>query len=145
RHPLALAAGIAALTHLKDNGPRLQERLNARTDRLVADLNAVAREHNVPLHVVNCGSLMFFRVLEGQETSLLFYLLRTRGVYILEGFPSYLGTAHTDADLTAVVEAFRASAAELRAAGFVGTAAKPQAAGLVPLTDAQSEVWLAAQ
>ena len=33
RHPLALAAAKAALEHLKEQGPALQEQLNAKTER----------------------------------------------------------------------------------------------------------------
>ncbi|MBX7104852.1 MAG: amino acid adenylation domain-containing protein [Gemmataceae bacterium] len=150
RHPLALAAGIAALNHLREQGPALQERLNARADRFVAELNAVARSNAVPLEIVNCGSLMFFRNVGGsKEASLLFYLLRERGIFILEGFPSYLNTAHTDADLARVAAGFRDAVAEMRANGFfaggVVESPTPTAAGLVPLTEAQRELWLAAQ
>ncbi len=148
RHPMALSAGVATLQHIKEQGPALQERLNATSDRFVAELNAIAKSSDVPLQIVNCGSLMFFRVLSGsKEASLLFYMLRERGVYILEGFPSYLSTVHTDADLAAVVTAFRDSVAELRSHGFFG--ATPDVIvpsnDLVPLTEAQRELWLAAQ
>jgi amino acid adenylation domain-containing protein len=148
RHPFALTAGVATLKHLKEQGPALQERLNARSDRFVAELNAVAKANGVPLEIVNCGSLMFFRNAQGnKEVSLLFYLLRERGVYILEGFPSYLSTVHTDADLAAVVSAFRDSVAELRSHGFFGANAEVVVPkdNLVPLTEAQRELWLAAQ
>lgn len=148
RHPLALIGGVATLTYLKEQGPSLQERLNARTDRFVGELNAIARSNLVPLEIVNCGSLMFFRVLQGsKEASLLFYMLRERGVYILEGFPSYTSTAHTDADLDTVVGAFRDSVAEMQAHGFFGGTIEAIASGsdLTPLTEAQRELWLAAQ
>ncbi|MGH6951625.1 MAG: aminotransferase class III-fold pyridoxal phosphate-dependent enzyme, partial [Vitreimonas sp.] len=40
RHPLALAAAKAVLLHLKQHGPALQEALAARTQELVARINA---------------------------------------------------------------------------------------------------------
>lgn len=148
RHPLALTAGVATLKYLQEQGPALQQRLNARTDHMVAELNAIAKAGNVPMEIVNCGSLMFFRVLQAsKEASLLFYMLRERGIYILEGFPSYLSTVHTDAELAAVVAAFRDSVAEMRSHGFFGAMAESVSleSELVPLTEAQRELWLAAQ
>jgi amino acid adenylation domain-containing protein len=149
RHPLALAAARASLQHMKDTGPALQRRLNATADRFVAELNAAAAETGLPLTVVNCGSLLFFRPQDASNkaTALFFYLLREKGVYILEGFPSYLSTAHTDADLAAVVRAFRDSGNELRTGGFFGpmTVMPPTDRSVTPLTDAQKEIWLAAQ
>ena len=148
RHPLAVAAAKASLTHLKEAGPGLQQKLNATADRFVAELNTAAAETGLPLTVVNCGSLLFFRPTDANKAvALFYYLLREKGVYILEGFPSYLNTSHTDADLAAVVRAFRDSAAELRTAGFIGpvTILPPAAPSVIPLTDAQKEIWLAAQ
>ncbi len=43
RHPLALAAAKAVLLHLKENGPALQEGMNARTAALAEALNASSR------------------------------------------------------------------------------------------------------
>ena len=81
-------------------GPTLQTELNAKTDRLAVELNTVCDRSGVPMQIVNGGSVMFFRVLDGSKAaSLLFYLLREKGIYILEGFPSYLSTAHSEVDL----------------------------------------------
>jgi amino acid adenylation domain-containing protein len=156
RHPLALAAAKAALAHLRDAGPTLQSELNAKTDRLVAELNTVCVRSGVPMQVVNGGSVMFFRVLDGSKAaSLLFYLLREKGIYILEGFPSYLSTAHSEADLRRIADTFRISVGEMFDAGFFGSAlevkAEPSRNGVAgtgrsaPLTEAQRELWLAAQ
>jgi len=146
RHPLALAAGLATLRQLQADGPALQQALNARADRFCNELSAVLDRHAVPIELANCGSLLFFRVTGGnKEASLLFYLLRERGVFLLEGFPAYLNTAHTDADLHQVVESFDLAAGEMRAHGFFGGVAAPPPHELVPLTDAQNEIWLASQ
>jgi amino acid adenylation domain-containing protein len=148
RQPLALAAARAALTRLKEAGPALQERLNAKAAGLVAELNAIVDRFNVPLRVVHCGSILFFRVLDSRPaTSLLFYLLRDKGVYILEGFPSYLSTAHTDDDLKLIVRAFRDSVEELHDAGFFDEPHPAAVAGeiRVPSTESQRGLWLACQ
>jgi amino acid adenylation domain-containing protein len=146
RHPLALAAGLATLRHLQAEGPALQQRLNARADRFCADLAAVFARHGVPIELVNCGSLMFFRVAAGDKAaSLLFYLVRERGVFLLEGFPSYLNTAHSDADLRGVVAAFDQAAVEMRSHGFFGGPVASADDAATPLTEAQNEIWLASQ
>ena len=51
--------------------------------------------------------------------NLLFFHLRKRGVFILEGFPSYITTTHTDEDIDYVIRAFKEAVAELQAAGFL--------------------------
>jgi hypothetical protein len=45
-------------------------------------------------------------------------MLRDRGLHILEGFPCFLTTAHTEADIAFIVKQFQAAIAELQEAGF---------------------------
>ena len=45
---------------------------------------------------------------------MLHYHLRNRGIHIQEGFPCFLTTAHTDADLEFVREAFRSSLRQMQ-------------------------------
>jgi amino acid adenylation domain-containing protein len=159
RHPLALAAAYAVLKRLKQAGPALQQGLAEKTEKLVASLNALFQETGVPSRVEHFASWFYFSFPADQpHGSLLYYHLRARGVYILEGFPCFLTTAHSEADLAAVVRAFRDSIAAMKAAGFwSGTVApepvpapplpkKPDAElpREVPLTEAQREVWLSA-
>ena len=148
RQPLALAAARAALTRLKEAGSDLQRELTAKADSLVAELNAIVDRFNVPLRVVNCGSILFFRARDTRPAaSLLFYLLRDKGVYILEGFPSYLSTAHTDDDLKLIVRAFREGVEELHDAGFFDDPNPAATIGefRVPSTESQRGIWLACQ
>src|SRR5690606_13336372 len=51
RHPLALAAVKASLLHLKEQGPALQERLNAKTAGLVSRLSAFIEQSGVPIKI----------------------------------------------------------------------------------------------
>ncbi len=46
-------------------------------------------------------------------------MLRDRGVHIFDGFPCFLTTAHSDADIAAIVEAFQESVREMQEAGFL--------------------------
>ena len=113
RHPLTLAATAAVLKHLKAAGPSLQERLSERTGRLVDDLNAVFERHGVPAGIHHFGSIFFLKFpAQYHFASLFYYLVREQGIHILEGFPGFLTTAHDDADLAKIVEAFDAASAQ---------------------------------
>ena len=71
-----------------------------------------------PLHLDACGSVMYFGIpLELRFGGLLFYLLREKGVFILEGFPLYLTTEHSDADIDQIVRAFDESLAAMQRVG----------------------------
>jgi acyl transferase domain-containing protein/glutamate-1-semialdehyde aminotransferase len=120
RHPLALAAAKAVLTHLKRSGGSLQQQLNSTTDRFVAELTAYFQSMAAPFTVHNFGSLFIIKYppnfLSGD---LLFYLMRSKGIHIYDRRPCFLTTAHTDADLAVVMTAFKESISELQAAGFL--------------------------
>ncbi len=116
RHPLALAAAQASLRHLQVAGPALQEHLNAQTARLAAELNAAAQQRQVPLEVVYFGSLWKIKfTTELPYSTLLFTLMREKGVHIWDNFPCFLTAAHSAADVQLIVTAFAASLAELAA------------------------------
>ncbi|CCE09372.1 Amino acid adenylation domain protein [Bradyrhizobium sp. STM 3843] len=160
RHPLALAAMRAVLRHFSEQGPALQERLNQRTSELVQKLNEVVREHGLPTQVETFGSFFYLGFPASEPLANLFYFyMRDKGIHIREGFPCFLTTAHSDADLEAIVTAFRESAIEMRQAGFLGDVVeapalapaavaaqldRPEAAE-APLTESQLEVWLSDQ
>ncbi len=151
RHPLTMAALCATLEHIRAAGPELYARLNEKSDRFAARLCAVAEAGGSQITIENCGSVMFLRVPpEYRFSGLLFYLMREKGVFLLEGFPMYLTTAHTEEDLDRVVDAFTRSIAELQACGLLpGTmpvvTGEPLAADELPLTEPQLEIMLAAQ
>src|SRR6185295_9343564 len=104
---------------------------------------------------------------------LLFYLLRERGILIWENRNFVMTTAHTDADLARLVAAFRESLSEMRSEEFLPLSSDQQPkspiretrpvtteiralqavavdqklgqSGRFQLTEAQKEIWLAAQ
>lgn len=141
RHPLALAAAAASLAHLKREGPALQEGLNQRAARLVDGLNAVFAAKQVPTRAEVFGSIFYFAFPpEHRLWSLLYYALRLRGIHIWEGFPNFLTTAHSDADVDAVIKAFGEAADDLQR-GLFGSGqsspgkrgdAPPRVAGIAP-------------
>jgi len=126
RHPLALAAAQASLRHLQVEGPALQEHLNSQTARLAAELNAAAQQRQVPLEVVYFGSLWKIKfTTELPYSTLLFTLMREKGVHIWDNFPCFLTAAHSAADVRLLVTAFTASLAEL-AADFLPPTTPPK-------------------
>jgi amino acid adenylation domain-containing protein len=153
RHPLTLAAAHAVLLHLKQHGAVLQERLADRTAGLVARIAAVFRDYGLSVPIERCSSFFYFNVhaVEAPLAGLLFVHLRDRGVHLQDGFPCFLTTEHSDADLDRIVEAFRGSLQDLSANGFLGsprqqpTVIKPVAVDNVPLSESQIEIWLSAQ
>ena len=111
RHPLALAAARATAMRLIEAGPALQEGLTARTGELVEHLNRDARERGLPVVFTSFGS--FFGIALTQSAisqraiALLSILLLTKGVHLRGGDRGgFLSTAHTDADIRHIREAF---------------------------------------
>jgi len=115
RHPLALAAAKASLEHFRKEGAALQEKLNANGKYLADTLNALCKKLNVPLHIAQFGSLWRIHFLEEYPyTELFFVLMRYKGIHILEGFPCFLTTAHTQKDLDTIIKCFEESLRELK-------------------------------
>jgi amino acid adenylation domain-containing protein len=120
RHPLALAATHASLHHLQQQGPALQEGLNRRTGALCDALNAFCRESGAPIEIRHFSSVWkIFFTADHPLQDLLFAMMRSRGVHILDNFPCFMTTAHTDADIAFIDRAFRESVAELQDARFL--------------------------
>lgn len=119
RHPLALAASKASLTHLKKQGPALQEKLNDMTSRLAFELNTEFKKKDLPMVINHFGSLWRLKfnddVLYGE---LLFNLLRENGIHIWDGFPCFLTEAYKEEDLTQIINTFKYCLDKMVSAGF---------------------------
>jgi len=159
-------AKAAVLLHLKEQGPALQEQLAKRPAELADRLRAIIDEFRAPYHLTQFSSLIQLGFPPDQKfAGLLFYLLRDRGIHIFENRAFVLTTAHTDEDLHRLTRAFRESLSEMESGGFLPASA-PAAASVpashasqpaepppsddsrfdpFPLTEAQKEIWLAAQ
>lgn len=123
KHPLSLAAAKATLLHLKTAGAELQTQLNQRTTDLVHRLNAEMQSSQSPIQFTQFGS--FFAIdlsasaVPELAIALLSYHLLWRGVHLRPGDRGgFLSTAHSDADLAFIQQAFRDSVNELQQAGF---------------------------
>jgi amino acid adenylation domain-containing protein len=131
RHPLALAAAKASLEFLKAQGPALQERLNTRTAAMSDELNAFCREVGAPVEIKHFASLWRISFKEDHPLQdLLFSMMRLRGVHILDNFPCYLTTAHTDIEVAIIKKAFKDSVAEMQESEFL-----PRHAGINSAVD----------
>jgi len=120
RHPLALAAVKSVLLHLKERGPDLQRETNAKAERLARELNAFFEQVGAPLEIRFFGSLWKTFYKEEQAWGdLLFVMLRDRGVHILDGFPCFMTTAHSDADVDLIVSTYKAAVKEMQESGFL--------------------------
>ncbi|WP_263360082.1 non-ribosomal peptide synthetase/type I polyketide synthase [Acidicapsa ligni] len=162
RHPLAMAAVRASLLHLKQAGPELQRSVAAKTAALVADLNAVLAEFNYPSQLETFSSWFYFPVPGDPKLArMLHFHLREQGIHIQEGFPCFLTTAHTDADLDQVRAAFRKGLEKMQAGQVLLSSdlnlAAPAAAKVAlvveavpvardfPITEQQREIFLGTQ
>jgi acyl transferase domain-containing protein len=120
RHPLALAAAHAVLDHLKASGAALQERLNTRTTSLAEELNAFCADVGAPIKVTHFASVWKTNFLEDHPLQdLLFAMMRSRGIHILDNFPCFFTTAHSEEDFIAIAKAFKESVLELQEAEFL--------------------------
>ena len=142
QHPLSMASARAVLRHLKAEGPALQETLNARTARLVDNLNTFFRDEEVPITATNFSSL--FRFEFSSNLDLLFYHMLEKGIYIWEWRSCFLSTAHTDEDVDRFTLAMQETVDEMRRGGFVPPPTRT-ATRTAPVTHAQRQLVTAAK
>ena len=120
RHPLALAAAKAVLEHIKREGPGLQAALTNSTAAMVDELNAFCRETGAPIVLRSFASV--WKIIFSEDhplQDLLFAMMRSRGVHILDNFPCFFTTAHTANEIALIKTAFKESVAELQEAEFI--------------------------
>jgi amino acid adenylation domain-containing protein len=169
RHPLALAAAKAVLHHLKKAGPGLQAELSRKVASAAQAVEECFSEAGLDTRVHPCSAWFFFSLpAEARFGSLLYYHLREKGIHVLENYPCFFTTAHSDEDFARVVDDFRESIRLMLAGGMLPSAtateiSAPAALALpeahsaagstmpvyeapakAPLTESQREIWLAA-
>jgi amino acid adenylation domain-containing protein len=167
RHPLALAAAKAVLHYLKESGPELQKALSQKVALAARAVETIFRDAGVDVGVHPCGAWFSFSLpADARFGSLLYYHMREKGIHILESYPCFFTTAHTDEDFAFVVEGFRKSIQEMRHGGMLPAAtaatsapddsmldvalpelhpaARSENPDKAPLTESQREIWLAA-
>ena len=120
RHPLALAAAKAVLGHLKQAGPELQAALTLSTADMVEELNAFTLDVGAPIVLKSFASVWkTFFTEDHPLQDLLFAMMRSRGIHILDNFPCFFTTAHSASDIALIKTAFKESVNELQESGFI--------------------------
>jgi iturin family lipopeptide synthetase A len=152
-HPITMASAKAALQHLKQQGPALQENLNSRTAAMTAELNDFFEQEQFDVKIVNFGSL--FQIRTNYNLSLIVYHFLNQGIYAWEGMTFFISTAHTDEHISFLIDVFKKTLEKLRTEGFIPgrhqrLPAPEPAADLIPgitkipLTDEQRRLWFIA-
>jgi amino acid adenylation domain-containing protein len=154
RHPVVLAAMKSVLLHLKEAGPALQESLGARMDGLVQRINTHLEKVGIATRAESFSSWFYISFAGEDRLGSLFYAyMRYLGIHIMEGFPCFLTTSHSDEDIRKIGDAFVESIHALQSVGILGGTkeapaftppAEPQLVES-PLTEPQKEIWMSAQ
>ena len=119
RHPAGLAAGIAVLKYLKEQGPNLQHELNLNTSKLTDRVNNCFANFNAPIRLTNCGSMVHFRFQDENDLCrLLFFYLRGLGVHVWDR-PVFLSTAHSEKDIQFIVDSVSETLIRMESNGFL--------------------------
>ncbi|RFC46556.1 MAG: Acyl transferase domain-containing protein [Verrucomicrobia bacterium] len=148
--PLAMAAAKAVLQHLLAQSADFWSALLEKADRLARSVDRIFVETGLPLRMTQFGTRVSLRILDGCEAAgLIFFHLRLKGVFLMEGFPGFLTAAHTDRDVDFLIDAFRDSVDELQRSGFFESrpSLNPVASRsrIEPLSEPLAEIWLASQ
>jgi glutamate-1-semialdehyde 2,1-aminomutase len=127
-NPLVTAAGTAVLNRLR-NDPGLYARMNAMGDRFRNELNRFAEQEDFPAVAVGVGSMFWMHTTRGPVRNVrdvhkghpyaspgLRLLYRKNGVNISVNH-GFLCAAHTDEDITRLIEVHKAAMQELRIKG----------------------------
>ncbi|MEN8512464.1 amino acid adenylation domain-containing protein [Burkholderia sp. RS02] len=138
QYPLAMAAALAVLEKIEQEGPGLQAALNERTAQIAGTLNAFFAEAEAPIKVTWFGSMFRFEFTENLD--LFFYHMLEKGIYIWEWRTCFLSTAHTDADIDRFIRAVKDSVADLRRGGFIRPHSKHGT--VAALSEAQRQLWI---
>jgi glutamate-1-semialdehyde aminotransferase len=109
--------------------PKLYARLNAMGDRFRAEINRFAQEEDYPALATGIGSMFWMHATPGPVNSVrdarqghpaastgLRLLYRKNGLHI-SPHHGFMSTAHTNEDITRLIEIHKAAMEELRAQG----------------------------
>jgi hypothetical protein len=87
---------------------------------MAGDLTAWCVEVGAPIAVRHFASLWRVSWLEDHPLQdLLFAMMRSRGVHILDNFPCFLTSAHSAEDIATISRVFKESVAEMQESGFL--------------------------
>ncbi len=125
---MVTAAGTAVLRRLC-NEPHLYAQLNAMGDHFRAEISRYAQDGDYPATATGVGSMFWMHAARGPINSVrdarqgntaaaagLRLLYRKNGLHISPNH-GFMCTAHTDEDITRLIEIHKAAMEELRAQG----------------------------
>lgn len=126
-NPVAMAAGLAALTQLST--PGLYERLYANVDRLLSGLQREADAAGIPLTTNRAGSMFGFFFTDAKQVTTyqqatecnmaqfkaFYHHMLKAGIYLAPSAfeAGFMSAAHSDADIDATIAAAKAAFAKL--------------------------------
>ena len=127
-NPMVTAAGTAVLQCLSRE-PQLYAQINAMGDRFRTEINRFAQAEDFPVTATGVGSMFWMHTSRGPVDSVrdarqghryagpgLRLLYRMNGLHIPPNH-GFISTAHTDEDITQLIEIHKAAMVELRAQG----------------------------
>ncbi|MEJ2513155.1 MAG: aspartate aminotransferase family protein [Anaerolineales bacterium] len=127
-NPMVTAAGSAVLQRITSD-PQLYARMNAMGERFRTEINQFAQEENYPAIATGVGSMFWMHATPGPVNCVrdahlgnpaasigLRLLYRKNGIHI-SSHHGFMCTAHTDEDITQLIEIHKSSMRELRAQG----------------------------
>jgi glutamate-1-semialdehyde 2,1-aminomutase len=127
-NPMVTAAGTAVLRRLSRE-PHLYAQINAMGDRFRTEINRFAQAEDFPVTATGVGSMFWMHTSRGPVDSVrdarqghryagpgLRLLYRMNGLHIPPNH-GFISTAHTDEDITQLIEIHKAAMVELRAQG----------------------------
>ena len=131
-NPLTMAAGVAAVRHMRDHKDEIYPTLDAESARLATAVNGFCRENQIAAQLLHAASIFYLhfqrepietaRDVAGgnREAEREFYLhLLGHGVIVPGIHLFFLSTAHTTTHVDAVIEAFKQSFLDVRADGLL--------------------------
>ncbi len=131
-NPLAMAAGIATLKHLREKKSEIYSRLDNLSAKLVEGVSAAAKESGVPLTANRVGSMFTWFFNPGPITDWasasrsdtaafgrFFRVMLDSGIYLppSQYEAAFLSAAHTEEDVQKTISAAREALTSARAAG----------------------------
>lgn len=136
-NPLTMAAGVAALEHIRENRAKIYPYLAEQGNRFAAAINAHCREQGIPAQLMNAASIFMLQFqsepIESSRdiTGTLAPAARAfdlhlfnHGVIIPGIHQAFFSMAHTPAIVDQVIEAFKQSFADVEEDGLFTRSAR---------------------
>ena len=127
-NPMTMAAGIAAVEYMRDHQEILYPHLNEQGERLAREINRFCEEHQIPVQLMNAGSMFHFHFQRGaierardisdehHAAENYFYLhVLGRDVIVPPLHVFFISEAHSAADVDTIIETFKDSLLDVRA------------------------------